>query len=98
MTSRVEGLPNASIEAQHFGIPVVIAAVGGAPETIAEGITGVSVTGDEPDKFADAVMRFLENPDLAKMARQAAPAFVADTFSVDRMLQRSIEIYKLDRV
>ncbi|WP_458760240.1 glycosyltransferase [Afipia sp. TerB] len=97
MTSRAEGLPNVSIEAQSFGIPVVIAAVGGAPETIEEGVTGLSVRGDRPEKFADAVVHFLDHPALASECRRIGPQSVAEKFSVERMIKSTIDLYRLDR-
>lgn len=96
MTSRAEGLPNVSIEAQSFGIPVVIAAVGGAPETIEEGVTGLSVQGDQPEKFADAVIHFFDHPALVSECRKVGPQLMADRFSVDRMIKSTIDLYRLD--
>lgn len=97
MTSRAEGLPNVSIEAQCFGLPVVIAAVGGAPETIEEGVTGISVEGDRPEKFADAVVRFLDDPVRMSECRTAGPRIAAGKFSVDRMIASTISLYRLDQ-
>jgi glycosyltransferase involved in cell wall biosynthesis len=98
LTSRVEGLPNVSIEAQHFGVPVVVAAVGGAAETINEGVTGVSVPGDNAEAFAEAVLRFLDSQEALAQSRSLGPAFVQERFSVDRMIAATMRVYGLEDI
>nr|WP_249157517.1 glycosyltransferase [Bradyrhizobium diazoefficiens] len=96
LTSRVEGLPNVSIEAQHFGVPAVVAAVGGCAETIKEGITGASVAGDDPQAFAQAVLRFLDCPEALARIKSLGPAFVQEKFSVERMVAATMGVYELE--
>lgn len=94
LTSRVEGLPNVSIEAQHFGVPAVVAAVGGAAETIDEGVTGVSVAGDDAQAFAEAVLKFLDSPEALARSKSLGPAFVQERFSVERMIAATVSVYQ----
>ena len=96
LTSRVEGLPNVSIEAQHFGVPAVVAAVGGAAETINEGVTGVSVAGDDAQAFAKAVLQFLDSPEALARSRSLGPSFVQGRFSVERMIAATMGVYELE--
>ena len=49
-----EGLPFAVLEAMSAGLPVVATRVGGVPEAVAEGVTGLLVPADDPDALADA--------------------------------------------
>lgn len=60
MTTAMEGLPNACLEAQALGVPVVASDVGGNAETFVTGVTGYLVTDiDDPGAYADAVLASL---------------------------------------
>ncbi len=60
------------VEAQACGRPVVALASGGALETVVDGVTGVLVTGDGADAFAEGVRRALSAGfDPAALRRQA---------------------------
>lgn len=96
LTSRVEGLPNVSIEAQHFGVPAVVAAVGGCAETINEGVTGASVAGEDAQAFAEAVLRFLDSPEALARTKSLGPALVQERFSVERMIAATMDVYELE--
>ena len=56
LTSHDEGAPNVVLEAMAAGTPVISNAVGGVPELIQDGVTGLLVAPDNVDAFADAVM------------------------------------------
>ena len=94
LTSRMEGLPNVLIEAQRFGIPVVTAAVGGAPEALDEGVSGRSVKGDRAQDFAKEVLTFIDTPLALAKTKLAGPRFVRERFSVDRMINQTIAVYR----
>ncbi len=60
MTTAMEGLPNAALEAQALGVPVVASDVGGNAETFINGVTGYLVTDiNDPGAYADAVLASL---------------------------------------
>lgn len=58
----VEGLGIVYLEAQACGLPVVAGRSGGAPETVVEGETGVTVDGASRPRVADAVATLLRHP------------------------------------
>ena len=89
-------MPNVSIEAQHFGVPAVVAAVGGCAETINEGVTGASVAGEDPQAFAEAVLRFLDSPEALARIKSLGPALVQEKFSVERMVAATMGVYELE--
>jgi glycosyltransferase involved in cell wall biosynthesis len=55
MPSRTEGMPAVAIEAGMSGLPVVASSVGGIPEIVVDGATGMLVLPGEPDSFARAI-------------------------------------------
>src|SRR5207245_4136839 len=69
--SRFEGLCLAVIEAQAAGVPVVATPVGGIPENVVDGETGLLVPPRDPAALAAAINRLLEDPgDFAETAQK----------------------------
>ena len=64
LPSRSEGTPRVLIEARAFGCPVVTTPVGGIPSSVIDGIDGLLVAPDAPQKLADAVNRLLGDDNL----------------------------------
>ncbi|CAH1658312.1 Glycosyltransferase involved in cell wall biosynthesis [Hyphomicrobiales bacterium] len=97
LTSEREGIPNAIIEAQHFGVPVVATDVGGVAEAIADGESGLVVAAQSPAHYAEAVIRILRDPAWQARARQCAPVHVHTTFSLDAVVAQLLGLYGLPR-
>lgn len=70
----VEGGGIAVLEACAYGLPVVVAATGGLPETIRQEETGLLVDPDDPTAVAHALHRVLEDRALASRLGEAARA------------------------
>ena len=60
--SRWEGCPYVVLEAFQAGVPVAAAAVGGVPDLIRDGVTGVLVEPDNPEALCDALLALLRDP------------------------------------
>jgi glycosyltransferase involved in cell wall biosynthesis len=98
MPSRMEPAPGGSflgegfgivyIEAQSTGRPVVASKQGGAPETLQEGVTGLTADPDSPRAIAAACARILSLPDRGRSMGSAGRAFVARTFARDVFQER----------
>jgi glycosyltransferase involved in cell wall biosynthesis len=82
----------AAVEAMARGKPVVATSVGGIPEIVRPGVTGLLVRpGDEP-QLADALASLLEDaPAAARMGREARRD-VAARFTRERQLSRLTEL------
>jgi glycosyltransferase involved in cell wall biosynthesis len=93
LTSRAEGLPNVLVEAQAIGVPVVTTNVGGALETLRDRVTGWVLENDDSCYVADIIVRLVRDEAWRDRAKLAMPAFVRETFGLERMLNETLDIY-----
>jgi spore coat protein SA len=76
-----------ALEAMASGTCVVASAVGGLPEIITDGQTGLLVPPDDPGALGDAVCRVLADPDYKRKLEQSATAVVATRFTWERLVE-----------
>ncbi len=93
MPSLNEALSNALLESMASGAAVVATRVGGTPEAVVDGETGLLVPPDDVASLSFAVIRLLEAPALAKRLGCAARQSIADRFSIDRMATTTEHLY-----
>jgi glycosyltransferase involved in cell wall biosynthesis len=96
LTSSGEGLPNVLIEAQAMGTAVVCTAAGGAPEAVADGLTGTVVQRRDAAAIAEAVLALAVDRAALARARREGPRFVATKFGMARMIAETLEVYGID--
>ena len=95
-TARIEGLPTVHLEAQLMGTPIVTTDAGGTRETVREAITARLVP-EQPDMvsaLSDALIAALQDKDFLARASQEGPRFVKENFSIEKMIQTTLEIYR----
>ncbi|MEX0619758.1 MAG: glycosyltransferase [Pseudohongiellaceae bacterium] len=93
LPSHNEGLSNTLLESMASGTPVVATDVGGNPELVEDGITGLLVPRMNPEALASAIDRLLEDPELATRLGNAARKKVALRFSNEVMVQQTQKLY-----
>jgi glycosyltransferase involved in cell wall biosynthesis len=86
--SVVAGMPNSILEAMAVGLPVVATAVGGTPEVVVKGETGLLVPPRDPAALVDAMLKLLADRGLAEAFGRAGRARVEAHFGEDRMRER----------
>ena len=89
LPSSREGLPIVLLEAMAAGRPVVVTPVGGIPEVVLEGKTGLFVT-QEPTSIAMALKRILDHPEGAHVMGQNARQLIEERYDI-RMVARRYE-------
>ncbi len=91
--SHEEGFSNAILEAMAGGKPVAAYDVGGNPEAIRDGETGLLVPLRRPEALADAMERLLRNPELRRGMGEKGRERAATCFSVERMVREMEDLY-----
>jgi glycosyltransferase involved in cell wall biosynthesis len=88
-----EGLPLAVLEAMACAKPVVATPVGGIPEAVSDGVTGVHVPPNNVESLASAVVRILSDHDAALLMGVRGRQRVESRFSVRRMVGDVEKLY-----
>jgi glycosyltransferase involved in cell wall biosynthesis len=93
LSSRSEGLPLAIIEAMTAGLPVVATGVGGVPEAVVHGETGLLVPPGDPTALASALDRLLRDAGLRRRMGEAGRQRALAHFTEARMLEETAALY-----
>ncbi len=83
--SHREGFPNAPLEAAATGVPTVGFAVTGTVDAVVDGETGTLVPPGDVDRLAQALGRYLDDPELTRRHGEAARRRASERFSRDRV-------------
>jgi sugar transferase (PEP-CTERM/EpsH1 system associated) len=94
LPSRLEGMSNAILEAMASGLPVVANRVGGNPELVVDGITGLLCRPGAPDDMAAALVRLVSDHTLREAMGERARARAVTDFSIEAMMERYAEFYQ----
>jgi glycosyltransferase involved in cell wall biosynthesis len=93
LPSRSEGFSNALIEAMAASLPVVATRVGGNPEAVEDGVTGLLVPPEDPVALADALQELLSDSDRSWGMGEAGRRLAIREFSNDRVVNQVVDIY-----
>lgn len=93
LSSRHEGISIAVLEAMQAGLPVVATRVGGVPETVVDGETGLLVASEDEAALAAAMVRLGRGRDLRREMGQRGRALQAREFSLRVMTERYLRLY-----
>lgn len=92
-----DGLPNVLMEAQSQGLPVVATRVSAIPELVTDGETGLLAPPDDDRALADALLRLIRDPALARTLGQAGERRVRGRFDSEAWLDRLAGRFRRDR-
>ena len=94
LSSVSEGIPVTLIEAMGAGRPVVATRVGGIPEVVEEGVTGLLAPSGDDEGLADRLLRLAADPYLRARLGRAGRERALERFSEDRMHRGYVELYR----
>lgn len=90
--TRSEGLGSAALLAMGMGIPVIASRVGGLPEIVEDGVTGLLVENDAQE-IARAMRRMLQEPELRNALIAQAKKMVAERFTKEQLVAETLRSY-----
>lgn len=93
LPSLSEGLPYVLMEAGIAGLPVVASGIGGVPEIVEHGVSGILVDAKDIEALAQGVSRLLGNPAERIRLGSALQSRIRSRFSVEKMVKKTVEAY-----
>ena len=87
LCSVTEAFPNSVIEAMAAARPVIATRVGGVPDAIRDGETGVLVPARDPDALAAALRAVIDAPGRAQALGAAAQAYARAEYGETRVIE-----------
>jgi glycosyltransferase involved in cell wall biosynthesis len=94
LPSRREGMPLVVVEAMASALPVVATAIGGVPEVVTDGETGLLVPPNDPRALADAVIDLLDDPGRMKSMGHKGRERVRAHFTWDKVAKATLKFYQ----
>jgi glycosyltransferase involved in cell wall biosynthesis len=89
-----EGLSLSALEAMALGKPVVACRVGGTPEVVVDGETGVLVAPGQPTELARALEKLLADPQRTREMGEAGQRRVKESFDFEHMVSKIERVYR----
>ena len=89
-----EGMGMSLVEAMAMGLPVIATQVGGVPEVVTDGKTGILVPAQDSTALAKAIVRLAKDAKLARELAQAGHERAHSAFGAEAMVDRISAVYQ----
>ena len=93
LTSITEALPYAILEAGKAEVPIIASNVGGIPEIITAGQTGVLIPPENAEATAEAISSLMANGLEREILGRNLETFVRNNFSLEQMVEKTVALY-----
>jgi glycosyltransferase involved in cell wall biosynthesis len=94
LATRGDNLPLAVLEAMSLALPVVATRIGGLPELVVDGETGLLPELEDVDGFADAIRRLAEDEQLRLRLGRAAAERLVERFDTEAVAREMVALYR----
>lgn len=94
LPSRKEGIANALLEAQSWGIPAIVSDIPGNRAVVAHQKNGLIVPVGDSKAFAEAMLHLHDSPELRKEYGAAARKRMEDVFALDKVADQTVALYQ----
>ncbi|MBA3943476.1 MAG: glycosyltransferase family 4 protein [Herpetosiphonaceae bacterium] len=94
LASRYEGLPISILEAMRAGLPVIASSVGGVPELVQHGVTGLLVPHSDLQALTLALRRLLDDARLRRSLGEAGRRAFLAQFTIDHVFNQTAAVYR----
>jgi glycosyltransferase involved in cell wall biosynthesis len=88
LPSRQDAFPLTTLEAMAAGIPVIATEVGGIPEQVVDGESGILVPPEDASAVAAWIVRLYDDPELRSRLGEAGRAWVSERFTLDAQAEK----------
>ena len=89
-----EGIPQIILQAQAMSRPVVATTIGGIPEVVEDGVTGLLVPPRDADALAEKIAALFDDPALSARLGQAGRKNIEKSYSLDAMGEKLLALYE----
>ena len=89
-----EGMPNVALEAMAASLPVVATAVGGTPEVVVDGKTGILVPSENANALAEGLASLMNDPEHARLLGQTGRQRIESHFNLATTVHRTETLYE----
>jgi len=93
LPSKSEGFGRTIAEAMAMTKPIIATKVGGIPEIVVEGKTGLLVPSGDSKALAAAILKVVENPELAIKFSINGPKRIAKLFTIENNVKKTEQVY-----
>ena len=90
-----EGMSNVILEAMACGLPVIATSVGGNPELVENGKTGLLIPPENVDALYNSLMKLLQDENTKEKMGKSGRKKVKDHFTWDKIAKEYLRLYEL---
>lgn len=95
LPSYIEGMPMAIIEAMQVGLPVISTRVGGIPEMVEDGKSGILINPGAPSEIANAVLYLMQDPEIRQKFGQRSKQIFEEKFEFSKGIKEVMHLYEM---
>lgn len=93
LSSLSEGSPNVVLEGMASGVPIVGTRVGGVPELVEDGVSGLLVDPGDAPGMSNAVLALLTDPDRARAMGEKGRTRATEDYDINRVIVRIEDVF-----